>query len=88
MLSEYDANDDGFISLTEFIGDIRGDGKIIEIFLKHKMICSLSVSSYMSNFCLPCILLSLVMKMISLQSGRLRKQCGSQTSMIKTKMAC
>lgn len=30
VLSEYDADKDGFISLREFIGDIRGDGKATE----------------------------------------------------------
>lgn len=27
VLSEYDTDKDGFISLKEFIGDVRGDGK-------------------------------------------------------------
>lgn len=28
VLGEYDTDKDGFISLSEFIGDVRGDGKI------------------------------------------------------------
>uniref|UniRef100_A0A673CFZ5 Reticulocalbin 2 n=1 Tax=Sphaeramia orbicularis TaxID=375764 RepID=A0A673CFZ5_9TELE len=31
VLSEYDSDKDGFISLSEFIGDVRGDGKTSEI---------------------------------------------------------
>lgn len=27
VLVEYDRDEDGFISLSEFIGDVRGDGK-------------------------------------------------------------
>lgn len=35
MLGEYDTDKDGFISLSEFIGDVRGDGKTTEMILKH-----------------------------------------------------
>lgn len=34
MLNEYDTDKDGFISLREFIGDVRGDGKTTEMFLR------------------------------------------------------
>lgn len=33
VLSEYDTDTDGFISLSEFIGDVRGDGMTTEMFL-------------------------------------------------------
>ena len=45
MLSEYDSDKDGFISLSEFIGDVRGDGKITDVILKYRRICLLLVSS-------------------------------------------
>lgn len=31
VLDEYDSDKDGFISLSEFIGDVRGDGKTTRI---------------------------------------------------------
>lgn len=31
MLDEYDSDKDGFIGLSEFIGDVRGDGKTATI---------------------------------------------------------
>lgn len=34
VLSEYDSDKDGFISLSEFIGDVRGEGKITDVILK------------------------------------------------------
>lgn len=34
MLDEYDSDKDGFISLSEFIGDVRGDGKTTRINVK------------------------------------------------------
>lgn len=36
VLAEYDADKDGFISLSEFIGDIRGDGEAMKFTLKQK----------------------------------------------------
>lgn len=36
VLTEYDADKDGFISLSEFIGDVRGDGEAIKATLKQK----------------------------------------------------
>lgn len=36
MLGEYDADKDGFISLSEFIGDVHGDGKATRIILKYR----------------------------------------------------
>lgn len=34
MLSEYDTDKDGFISLREFLGDIRGDGATTQMLLR------------------------------------------------------
>lgn len=34
VLNEYDSDKDGLISLSEFIGDVRGDGKITDVILK------------------------------------------------------
>ena len=45
MLAEYDTDNDGFISLSEFIGDVRGEGKATEIPFKQWMICLVWVSS-------------------------------------------
>lgn len=39
MLGEYDTDKDGFISLSEFIGDVRGDGKTIKSIPKHRKDC-------------------------------------------------
>lgn len=37
VLAEYDTDKDGLINLSEFIGDVRGDGKTSEVVLKpHK----------------------------------------------------
>lgn len=36
VLAEYDADKDGFISLSEFIGDIRGDGEAMKFTLEQK----------------------------------------------------
>lgn len=36
VLAEYDADNDEFISLSEFIGDVRGDGEAITVTLKQK----------------------------------------------------
>lgn len=36
VLAEYDADKDEFISLSEFIGDVRGDGEAIKVTLKQK----------------------------------------------------
>lgn len=38
VLSEYDTDTDGLISLSEFIGDVRGDGTNTEIFFKRRLI--------------------------------------------------
>lgn len=87
-MGEYDTDEDGFISLTEFIGDVRGDGKTTEIILKHRMICLLLVSSAMPNFRpLGSINALFCYQRIPLHSGRLKKQCGLKTSMIKIRMA-
>lgn len=45
MLAEYDTDKDGFISLSEFIGDVRGEGKATEIPFNQWMICLVWVSS-------------------------------------------
>lgn len=45
MLAEYDTDKDGFISLSEFIGDVRGEGKVTEIPFNQWMICLVWVSS-------------------------------------------
>ncbi len=88
MLGEYDTDKDGFISLSEFIGDVRGDGKTIEISLKYRMISLLLVSSAVPNFQRPCSVVTLFCyQRIPLHSGRLKKQCGLKTSMIKIRMA-
>lgn len=41
MLGEYDADKDGFIGLSEFIGDVRGDGMKWSVcfFVKFLMQC-------------------------------------------------
>lgn len=36
VLAEYDADKDEFISLSEFIGDVRGDGEATTVTLKQK----------------------------------------------------
>ncbi len=48
MLGEYDTDKDGFISLSEFIGDVRGDGKTTDVILKDKTTCLSLVSSSLS----------------------------------------
>lgn len=41
MLSEYDTDKDGFISLSEFIGDVRSDGEMTYMLLDSFILCFL-----------------------------------------------
>lgn len=83
VLAEYDADKDEFISLSEFIGDVRGDGEAIMVTLKQKE---------MVHFDLPCALICRVCALffyqrIRRQGGRSRRPCGSRTCTIRTRTA-
>lgn len=45
VLAEYDLDKDEFISLSEFIGDVRGEGKMTDDSLKKKILVSVCYSS-------------------------------------------
>lgn len=50
-MSEYDTDKDGFISLSEFIGDVRGNGKAeikpsMQPFRSLSRLCSVNISLF------------------------------------------